>query len=253
VTAFKQRVVRAFDAATDYDRLAGIQQQVAAALARRIGGLPEGARVLEVGCGTGFVAAAVEDHAADWLMTDVSPAMVERSRKRFGERPGYRFAVLDAEHPQFATPEGPFDLVCSSLAAQWFENMPQALEQLFGLLKPGGRLLVSTLAEGTFAEWRAAHEALGLAAGTPSYPDRVTLEAIRLDGVPRRIDIERFTSSYASGREFLRSLRAIGAATPRPGHQPLSPHRMRKVLQRFEEDGAKVSWHVAFCTFEAVR
>src|SRR4030095_11003304 len=104
----------------------------------------------------------------------------------------------------------PFDLICSSLAAQWFDDLPTALARLFRLLKPGGSLLVSTLADGTFAEWRAAHEALGLGAGTPDYPDRAALEALRLDCQSGRIEIDRFTSSYESGRDFLRTLRAIG-------------------------------------------
>ena len=250
MTGFKQRVVRAFDAAADYDRLAGIQRQVAEELARRIGPLKPGARVLEVGCGTGFLAAAMPAEGADWLMTDVSPAMVERSRKRFRGRTSYRFAVLDADHPAFGTSEAPFDLICSSLAAQWFEDMRQSLERLFGLLKPGGRLVFSTLAEGTFAEWHAAHDALGLAAGTPSFPDRAALDDMRLEGGQGETEIVRFTSTYDSGRSFLRSLRSIGAATPRPGHQPLSPYRMRKVLTAFERSGATVSWEVAFCSFD---
>jgi len=251
VTGFKQRVIRAFGAASQYDRLAYVQQQVAAALAQRIGALSAQARILEVGCGTGFVAAAMPalPEGTDWLMTDVSPDMVERSRLRFGGRPPFRFAILDAEHPSFETQEPPFDLICSSLAAQWFENLEPTLGQLFGLLKPGGRMLVSTLANGTFAEWHAAHAAVSLIAGTPTYPDRAELDAIRLDGQAGDVAIERFTSTYASGRDFLRTLRAIGAATPRPSHQPLSPRAMRKVLRAFEAGGARVSWDVAFCSF----
>src|SRR5439155_3320272 len=162
MSRFKQRMIRAFDAAASYDDVATVQQQVASALAGRIAALalPERARILEVGCGTGFVAAAMPSlpRGSDWLMTDVSPAMVKRARQRFLGQSGYRFAVLDAEHPVFNTPEEPFDLVCSSLAAQWFEDLPKALEQLFQLLNPGGYLLISTLGAGTFAEWRAAHD-----------------------------------------------------------------------------------------------
>ena len=254
MSRFKQRMIRAFDAAAGYDRVATIQQQVASALASRIAALPlpEHARILEVGCGTGFVAAAMPSlpQGADWLMTDVSPAMVKRARQRFQGQIGYRFAVLDAEHPTFDAPEEPFDLVCSSLAAQWFEDLPKALEQLFRLLSPGGHLLVSTLAAGTFAEWRAAHDGLGLTAGTPLYPGRAALEDLRLDGQPASVEIETFASSYPSGRDFLRTLRTIGAATPRPEHRPLSPRTMQKVLQAFESGGSSISWEVAFCSFE---
>jgi malonyl-CoA O-methyltransferase len=253
MSAFKQRMIRAFDAAAGYDEAAVIQQQVAQALARQIAdlALPPKARILEVGCGTGFVAAAAPlPDRGDWLMTDVSPAMVKRARDRFEGLPGYRFAVLDAENPQLEPPEKPFDLVCSSLAAQWFEDLPNALERLFLLLKPGGYLLISTLTAGTFAEWRAAHEAIGLAAGTPSYPDRGTLEAFLLEGRPGSVAIERLSSTYTNGREFLRTLRALGASTPRAGHKPLPPRTLQKVLHRFEAGGAHISWEVAFCSFQ---
>jgi malonyl-CoA O-methyltransferase len=254
MSRFKQRMIRAFDAAAGYDDVATVQQQVASALAGRIAALalPAQARILEVGCGTGFVAAALPSlpQGADWLMTDVSPAMVKRARQRFQGQIGYRFAVLDAEHPRFEAPEEPFDLVCSSLAAQWFEDLPKALEQLFQLLNPGGYLLVSTLAAGTFVEWRGAHDVLGLTAGTPLYPDRAALQALRLDGVLPSVEIETFASSYPSGREFLRTLRTIGAATPRPDHRPLAPRTMQKVLQAFESRGSSISWEVAFCSFK---
>lgn len=253
MSAFKQRMIRAFDAAAGYDQAAAVQQRVAASLAQRIAALPlpRYARILEVGCGTGFVAAAMASlpQGADWLMTDVSGAMVRRARQRFHGQPAYRFAILDAESPHFETVEKPFDLICSSLAAQWFEDLAGALGRLFRLLKPGGHLLLSTLAADTFAEWRAAHESLGLTAGTPSYPDRAALEAILLDGSAGRIAIETFTSTYPSGRDFVRTLRALGAATPRSGHRPLPPRSMHAVLQKFEEAGARISWQVAFCSF----
>lgn len=254
MSAFKQRMIRAFDAAAGYDEAAAVQQQVAASLARRIVALPlpENARILEVGCGTGFVAAAMPSlpDRADWLMTDVSAAMVRRARQRFQGQAGYRFAILDAENPRFETAEAPFDLICSSLAAQWFEDLPAVLERLFRLLKPGGHLLVSTLAKRSFVEWRDAHAALGLEAGTPAYPDSEVLEGMRLGKEAGSIEVERFTSSYPSGRDFLRTLRALGAGTPRPGHRPLTPRTLRKVLERFEQCGAHISWEVAFCSFQ---
>lgn len=254
VNAFKQRVVSAFDGAEDYDRLAAIQQEVAKALAGRIASiaLPQGARVLEVGCGTGFLADAVGPLAndIDWLMTDISPAMLERSRARLGQRSGHRFALLDGEHPRFEPPEQPFDLICSSLAVQWLADLPAALGGLFALLRPGGHLLISTLAKGTFAEWQAAHAAVGQSAGTPAYPTPEELRLIRLDGVAGRIEVEQFITAYASGRDFLRALRGIGAGTPRPGHRPLPPQAIRGVLKQFETAGARITWNVAFCCFQ---
>ena len=252
MTAFKQRMIGAFDSAERYDSFAFVQQQVAETLARRIlaTSLREGARILEVGCGTGFLAAAAQPlpEGADWLMTDVSPAMVERSRIRLG-RNGYRFAVMDAEAPGLAGAEAPFDLICSSLAAQWFEKLEETLSRLSRLLRPGGQLLLSTLTAGTFAEWRNAHERLGYPPGTPSYPTAEALRAMRPTGQAGAVDVQCFSSDYRNGRDFLHMLRAIGASTPRPGHRPLSAKAMREVMRDFEEQGARVTYEVAFCRF----
>jgi len=253
MTSRGERIAGAFGDARAYDAHAVVQRRVAARLARRIAALPEGERrrVLELGCGTGFLAAALPPlpPGGDWLMTDIAPAMLERSRARFAGRDGFRFALLDAAAPAFAGREAPFDLICSSLALQWLDDLPGALERLFRLLRPGGRLLIATLAEGTFAEWRAAHADLGLVAGTPEYPAPATLRAIRLDGTAGTIEMARFTCRYPDAAHFLRAVKAIGAGTPRPGHIPLDAATMRAVLRRFDRRGREVSYHVAFCAF----
>jgi malonyl-CoA O-methyltransferase len=213
--------------------------------------LPENPRVLEIGCGTGLLTQALADSfpGADWLASDIAPAMVERARERFGPDPRYRFALLDGEHPRLDEP--PFDLICSSLAVQWFDDLQAGLERLFRLLRPGGHLAFSTLAEGSFAEWRDAHAELGLEHGMRTYPSSLALESLRLGQRTGSIDREWFDERHATGLDFLKSLRSIGADTPRPGHVPLGPGRMRNMLRRFERSGAVARYHVAFGLFAA--
>jgi malonyl-CoA O-methyltransferase len=249
MSALKHRVAEAFDQAVRYDDFAGLQRRVAELLAGRIARLPlpPNPRVLEIGCGTGLLANALDLADTDWLMTDIAPAMVERSRRRFARDSRYRFAVLDGENPRLDSEEGPFDLVCASLVMQWFEDLEPALERLFRLLRPGGHLVFSTLAEGTFAEWRQAHR--GLVPGTHAYPDADALRGLRIGGAPGAVEIERFVEHYRTAADFLRTLRGLGAATPRSGHRPLPPATMRNVMRRFEAGGAESSYCVALCRF----
>jgi malonyl-CoA O-methyltransferase len=251
--ALKERIAGAFERASSYDDHAVVQQRIAQRLARRIAALPLGPapRILEIGCGTGFLAAALEGQmkGADWLMTDISPAMVERSRRRFGASPTYRFAVVDGEQPAFESAEAPFDLICANFAVHWFEDLERGLSRLFRLLRPGGHLLFSTLADGTFGEWRSAHEALGFAAGTPSYPRREALVAMKLDGVEAAWEEDRLVEDYANAADVLRALRAIGAGTPRLGHRPLSAAAMRQVMRAFEAAGASASYCVMIAEY----
>lgn len=234
-------VAERFDRAIDYDRHAHVQNAVAEALATRIAGLPlpARARVLEIGCGTGALTerglAAVPD--ADWTATDIAPAMLARASSRLAGRPGVSLAVMDGEHPDL---RGPFDLICSSLAMQWFADLGTAVERLGGLLAPGGILAFTTLARGSFAEWRAAHDEAE--AGVHDYPDTAALAAMGLD-----VTIREHQLTHANAREFLRSLKGIGAGTPRAGHRPLSPAALRRVMARFEANGAVARYVVASC------
>jgi malonyl-CoA O-methyltransferase len=249
MSALKHRVAEAFEQADHYDDFAGLQRRVAQLLAGRIRQLPLPPQptVLEIGCGTGFLAAALGGFDGDWLMTDIAPAMVERSRRRFAGDRRFRFAIVDGEDPMLDPGEDPFDLICANMVVQWFEHLEAGLGRLFRLLRPGGHLVFSTLAEGTFAEWRDAHA--GMPAGAHFFPGAAVLRELRLDGIAGEVALERFVEPYRTAADFLRTLRALGAATPRPGHRPLAAPAMRDVMRRFEAAGAASSYCVALCRF----
>ncbi|CAA7626193.1 methyltransferase domain-containing protein [Magnetospirillum sp. SS-4] len=237
----KQRIGAAFSAAAGtYDTAALAQIHAADLLAGRLPGPPLEGRILELGCGTGlFTRRLLErlDAQARLLATDLSPRMVERARAGLGD-PRLGFVVLDAEAPEPAG--GPFDLIASSLAAQWFADLPATLARLAAMLRPGGTLLIATLGAGTFAEWRAAHAALGLRSGVADYPDAGRLAAM-LAGAT--VESERFAITHADARAFLRSLDAVGAGTPRPGHRPLPAGTLRRIMASLGRP-CSITWEV---------
>ena len=238
----RDRIGAAFDAARDYDAHSPVQARIAASLARRIGtlALPREASVLEVGCGTGHLTEALarEDIGGTWLVTDLAPAMLDRARARLGDSPARRFAVLDGEHGP-TPPEAPFDLVCSSLAFQWFEDAGRGAARLMDWVHPGGWLALATLGEATFHEWREAHAALGLQPGTVPLPTPGRIAAL-FPGA--QVITETETETHADARDFLHALKAIGAATPAPGHRPLTPGTLRRVMRTFENAGATATY-----------
>lgn len=252
----RQKIGRSFGAAHDYDRHARVQRDVAQALAQRImaQALPPCPRVLEIGCGTGFLTQALAERGlgGEWLVTDLSPAMVERCRTAMTAHaaPRLRFAALDGEYGQ-PDVDTRFDLICSSMAMQWFDDLERAIARMAGWLAPGGVLAFTTLAEGTFAEWRAAHAAEGLAAGTLGLPDARQLAAMHpaLQIAPH--GVERHVETHASARDFLRALKAIGARTAASSHQPLPAAAMRRVMRRFEADGCRATYEVVTCLYRA--
>lgn len=234
--ARKTRIAARFDAAAArYDAHSPLQREAAQRLARRVLALPGPAprRVLEIGCGTGHLTRALcERLGGEWTLSDIAPAMV-RSCADTLAAPRHH-VVMDAERPAFA--DGSFDLVVSSLAAQWFADLPAALAALCALLAPGGRLAIATLGDGTFAEWRRAHAALGLAAATHDYPAADELARAFPAFMRTEVFEENLLAPLGSPLDFARGLRAIGADTPRPGARPLGAGQLRRVLQRLADE-----------------
>jgi len=235
------QIAQAFHHAHDYDRHATVQNVVARKLAQRILALslPSDAQVLEIGCGTGFLGAGLVGQLPyrHYWMTDVAPGMVDRARRRFAGSMRIDFAEMDGADP---TIEGPFDLICSSLAMQWLPDLSGAVTRLRGLLSPQGKLAFTTLAAGSFAQWRAAYG--DDMPGTPDYPSTDRLRTLGLD-----VTVETIDQRYQSARDFLAALKAIGAGTPRPGYQALPPSLLRKIMGRFDAGDRNVRYVIATC------
>jgi malonyl-CoA O-methyltransferase len=247
----KQRIGGAFGAAAArYEAHAGVQRAAArtvADLAARQGhGGEEAERpcILELGCGTGFLTRDIRAiwPAADLVVTDLSSEMVGQAAK--GAMLAGTFLPMDGERPWF---EGAwFDLILSSLAFQWFDDLPGAVARLAGLLRPGGSLIFSTMGERSFARWRAAHAACGAAAGVPDYPSLDALRAM----LARHDDAFAFDEDYplpcGGAKGLLAHLKGIGAVVPAEGRAPLPPPRLRAVMRAFDAAGGEDGYHVLF-------
>jgi malonyl-CoA O-methyltransferase len=243
----KQRIADSFGrAAASYDDAAAPQRQAAALLAdlavqQR---LPQRPRILEIGCGTGILTRHIRDRwpDADLVAGDLSPDMVGQAAN--GTMAAGTFLPMDGEEPPF---DGPwFDLILSSLAFQWFGDLPAALARLAPLLRPGGSLFFSTMGSDSFAEWRAAHSSVGLLAGTPDYPDLDRLRTMLADFPDAFAFDEHWRHDFGGAKGFLAHLKGIGATVPTGGHAALGAPDLRRVMRALDEQGGGVTYHVLF-------
>ncbi|XAS66736.1 class I SAM-dependent methyltransferase [Micrococcaceae bacterium Sec5.7] len=99
-----------------------------------------GRRVLDAGCGSGPLAAALQTRGATVTGFDSSAAMVELARQRLGEAAELHVADLSQPLP-FA--DGAFDDVVSSLVLHYLQDWTGPLAELRRVLRPGGRLILS--------------------------------------------------------------------------------------------------------------
>ncbi len=215
--------------------------------------LPAGP-ILEFGCGTGFltqglIARFAKDHALE--ITDLSPAMVAECQRQMATafaRPDVaasensatiRFSALDAE--AIPSPAGPYALIASNFALQWFQTPQRSLEQLRRLLMPGGWLLVSFPSRRSFPQWRSHCEALDLPFPARDLPDaEVLLAGLRSRDSHSISEAHWLPLQFDNALAFLRHFKAIGAQNqisrekrsdlPRP-----TPAQFRHLITRWNQ------------------
>ncbi len=99
-----------------------------------------GRRILDAGCGSGPISAALRDRGAVVAGFDSSAEMLELARKRLGPGPDLRVADLGSPLPY---PDGAFDDVIAALVLHYLEDWTAPLAELRRVLIPGGRLIVA--------------------------------------------------------------------------------------------------------------
>jgi SAM-dependent methyltransferase len=111
---------------------------------------PEGARVLEVGCGPGHLSIRLAcQHGLEVTGLDLDPAMITRARAnvdRLGD--GCRPSFLVGDVASLAFADGSFDLAVSTLSMHHWADPTAGLTEIGRVLRPGGRALVWDLRPG---------------------------------------------------------------------------------------------------------
>lgn len=160
--------------------------------------LPDGARVLEVGCGPGEFWKQNDDRLdPGWrlMLTDQSAGMIEVARGVLGDRAEY--AVVDAQELPFA--DDSFDVVLAHHMLYHVRDRPRAFAEIRRVLVPGGHFHASTNGPGHLDELGALYdapfwkhlEAFGLETGPPQLePFFAGIRVERLDGELRVTEVE---------------------------------------------------------------
>ena len=104
-----------------------------------------GARVLDLGCGSGPYSIWLAERCAQVIGLDLSPIMVSLAQERARERSVQAdFRVADIRDP-LPFGEAEFDLVLSSTALHYVEDIDTTMKEVARVIKPEARLVASVL------------------------------------------------------------------------------------------------------------
>jgi ubiquinone/menaquinone biosynthesis C-methylase UbiE len=186
----------------------------------RIGGhtverlrLPIGARVLDVGCGTGasaIPAATAVGPAGSVVGVDLADQLLDRARERAGRQRLINVEFRQADMEALGYPNDTFDAVVSVFSVFFVPDMTKQVAELWRMVKPGGQLAITTWGPNAFepgaaAFWAAVkkHAPPALHFGGFNPWDRVTTVGAVSDlltgaGIPEpKIEIEAETSQQS--------------------------------------------------------
>lgn len=236
-------------AAKSYNQAARLQKVVLETLVSQLG--DNLGQVLDIGCGTGNLQPMFtqqQKQITSYTGLDFADGMLLEAQTQTQPQFDSVFVQADAENLPFS--EQKFDHVCSSLALQWCD-LPSVLEGVYQSLNTGGRMLFTTLLDGTLAELEQTWLQLDRQRHTNQFVDA---ESIKQDCqlMPwQQIHIKQQTIAlpYPTVRALLKELKAIGANTVISGNaKRLSKQQLQALEQTYpSKSGNKMaSWQVCY-------
>ncbi len=210
-TERKQAIIDAFGrAASKYDQHAQFQRDVGHRLLDKLPLDLSGYRVLDVGCGTGYFSHQLALRGAKVIAVDISAPMLEQCRKRCT---GLSVITVeaDAEHLPFEKQE--FDVVFSSLALQWCEELSIPLAEMKRVAKLGGTIVFSSLLDGSLNELKNAWSKIDSHQHVNEFlhEKQVKLALAQSENVIHDLDSIAVTVWYQSAFKLMKDLKGIGA------------------------------------------
>jgi len=105
-----------------------------------------GERILDIGCGTGYLTNLIAQAGARVIGIDKSASMIERAQAVY---PDLDLRVLSATEFGFDTP---FDAIFSNATLHWVLEKESAVDNIARALRPGGRLVLEMGGKGNVEE-----------------------------------------------------------------------------------------------------
>lgn len=234
---FKSQVAKKFSkAASTYDQAAEIQRVAGNRLLDEfldVPQLPEFSVVIDLGCGTGFFSAVLQERFKNSSIVgvDLSVDMLLAAQQKKSSL----FVGGDAEKLPFA--DNSIDLIYSNFALQWCLDLPQLFDELWRVLNPGAELVFTTLGNQSLRELRAAWKVVDDQLHVNDFVDQTTLRELLLSTfADLRIESALLQAKFDTVSDMLRSLKSVGATYHLPATRGLMGRKkFMRLIAAYEE------------------
>ncbi|MCC6375133.1 MAG: malonyl-ACP O-methyltransferase BioC [Moraxellaceae bacterium] len=208
MTAFNQRVAQRFgSAASHYDAQALAQRQSAQQL---IAEQTLQGRVLDIGCGTGWLTRHIAEHnLIDSIVAlDIALPMLKAEQLQHP-----LIVPIQADAAFLPFKENSFDAVVSNFALQWLTSPQNFAQELARVLAQDGQFCLAIPVDGTLQELNQAWAKVDSSRHTNQFFASLTwLKVLQSVGLTiKSYHQSAFYQYYDSTKALLKSLKAIGA------------------------------------------
>ena len=203
--------------------------------------------LLDVACGWGEYLLTYAAQARRVAGVDLSPAKVALARERLADRIANGTGeVVVADAAGLPWPDGSFTAVTCMDAFPFFPDQQAVLGEIFRVLRPGGRTVVSFAAE-QLPEGVESRQARGLAGTYTAISETTARRMVEATGFER---VSVSWTSVAGDHQLLgRALRLLGGdqmdvvTSYKPGRRTVSKY---DALARFLDDDGRPEVHLTF-------
>ena len=211
-------------AASSYEKYSHIQDKISQNLLEKFDNKKNRLEnILDLGCGIGKNGIFLQDKFQPKLLVnfDIAENMLKESRKKiaesnkkFNDKNCTTFHICgDMENIPFNSET--FDLVWSSSAIQWCNNLSSVFKHIRRILKPNGFLIFSTFAPGTLEELRLINQKLSDQPKTNNFFDiNAIREFANSAGFQEHLlDQKTYRLKYTTIEALLSDIRGVGATS----------------------------------------
>ncbi len=237
----KAAVRKSFNrSAAQYEQYAVLQAEILSRLLERLDYIklqPE--LIVDLGCGTGQAVRPLRKRyrKASVLGLDLAERMLLQARKKYGLLDRKWLVNADMEHLPLKNHCA--DLIFSSLALQWSNDLQTAFREFKRVGRPGGLLMFTSFGVGTLQELRDSWGEIDSKPRVHQFEDMHDIGDLLLAaGLAEPVmDMENIVLEYTDFKDLLKDLKSIGATNAEKSRSRglMTASRLKALQKAYEQ------------------